>query len=83
MNRERIRGQWRQLLGRFRMRWGRLRNERLEVIEGRRELLLGKLQAAYGVTRDEADRQVTAWEDAGSTGENRTAAGDGGRSRTG
>ena len=32
------------------------------MIEGRRDLLLGKLQEAYGVTEQEADRQVKAWE---------------------
>lgn len=54
---------WVRLRGRLRMRWGRLTDDALHVIEGRRELLLGELQEAYGISTVEAERQVTAWED--------------------
>lgn len=63
MNWESIKGNWTQLRGRVRMQWGKLTDDQLDVIEGRRDVLLGKLQEAYGVTEDEADRQVQAWED--------------------
>jgi uncharacterized protein YjbJ (UPF0337 family) len=64
MNWERYKANWTQLRGRIRMQWGRLTDDQLEVIEGRRDLLLGKLQETYGVTEEEADRQVREWEDA-------------------
>jgi uncharacterized protein YjbJ (UPF0337 family) len=64
MNWEAVKGNWTQLRGRIRMQWGKLTDDQLDVIEGRRDLLLGKLQESYGVTEEEADRQVTAWEDA-------------------
>ena len=64
MNREALKGNWTQLRGRIRIQWGKLTDDQLDVIEGRRDLLLGKLQESYGVTEEEADRQVTAWEDA-------------------
>lgn len=64
MNWERLLGNWTQLRGRIRMQWGKLTDDQLDVIEGRRDLLLGKLQEAYGVTEAEADQQVKAWEDA-------------------
>jgi uncharacterized protein YjbJ (UPF0337 family) len=64
MNWERYKANWTQLRGRIRMQWGRLTDDQLEVIEGRRDLLLGKLQETYGVTEEEADRQVRDWEDA-------------------
>jgi uncharacterized protein YjbJ (UPF0337 family) len=57
-----IKANWRQACGRLRMRWGRWTDDQLEVIEGRRELLLGRLQEAYGATAEEAERQVRAWE---------------------
>jgi uncharacterized protein YjbJ (UPF0337 family) len=60
---ETLKGSWTQLRGRIRMQWGKLTDDQLDVIEGRRDLLLGKLQEAYGVTEEEADRQVKAWED--------------------
>ena len=72
-----FKGNWTQLRGRVRMQWGKLTDDQLEVIEGRREILLGKLQEAYGVTEEEADRQVRAWEDAEFHDE------DGSRSRAG
>lgn len=69
MNWETFKGNWTQLRGRVRMQWGKLTDDQLDVIEGRRDLLLGKLQEAYGVTEEEADRQVQAWEDEQPAGE--------------
>ena len=64
MNWERIKGDWTQAVGRIRMKWGELTDDQLDVIEGRRDLLLGKLQEAYGISEDEAERQVREWEGA-------------------
>jgi len=64
MNWERIRGDWTQAFGRIRMKWGELTDDQLLVIEGRRDLLLGKLQEAYGISEEEAERQVREWEGA-------------------
>ena len=62
MNWEALKGNWTQLRGRIRMQWGRLTDDQLDVIEGRREMLLGKLQEAYGMTEQQAEQQVGAWE---------------------
>lgn len=62
MNWEALKGNWTQLRGRIRMQWGRLTDDQLDVIEGRREMLLGKLQEAYGMTEQQAEQQVSAWE---------------------
>jgi len=62
MNWERIKGNWKQAKGRIRLKWGELTDDQLDVIEGRRDLLLGKLQEAYGISADEAERQVRDWE---------------------
>ncbi|WP_420890884.1 CsbD family protein [Marinobacter suaedae] len=35
--------------------WGKLTDDRLDEIAGRREQLAGEMQQAYGITRDEAD----------------------------
>jgi uncharacterized protein YjbJ (UPF0337 family) len=58
MSWESIKGNWTELRGRIRMRWGRLTDDYLEVIEGRREVLLGQLQHAYGMTAEQAERQL-------------------------
>jgi uncharacterized protein YjbJ (UPF0337 family) len=64
MNWERIRGDWTQARGRVRMKWGELTDDQLDLIEGRRDVLLGKLQEAYGISEEEAERQVHEWEGA-------------------
>ena len=62
MNWERISGNWTQWKGRIQERWGKLTQQQLDVIAGRREQLSGHIQEAYGLTKDEADRQLRNWE---------------------
>jgi len=69
VNWEALKGNWTQLRGRVRMQWGKLTADQLDVIEGRREVLLGQLQETYGISAAEADRQVADWENAGAAGE--------------
>ena len=69
MNWDIFKGNWTQFRGRVRIQWGKLTDDQLDVIEGRRDVLLGKLQEAYGVTEEEADRQVKVWEDEQFAGE--------------
>ena len=62
MNQDRIQGRWKQLKGKVKEQWGRLTDDDLDVIAGRRDQLLGRIQQRHGVARDEADRQVRSWE---------------------
>ena len=62
MNWERISGNWAHWKGRVRERWGRLSDDQLSIVAGRREQLAGRIQEAYGLTREEADRQLKNWE---------------------
>ncbi|MFZ1415741.1 MAG: CsbD family protein [Defluviicoccus sp.] len=62
MNWDQIKGNWKQLRGQARQQWGKLTDDDLEVAEGRREELIGKIQTRYGIARDEAERQVSDWE---------------------
>jgi uncharacterized protein YjbJ (UPF0337 family) len=59
---ERIEGNWAHWKGLVRERWGRLTDDQLAIIGGRREQLAGRIQEAYGLTKDEADRQLKNWE---------------------
>ena len=59
---ERIEGNWAHWKGIVRERWGRLTDDQLAIIGGRREQLAGRIQEAYGLTREEADRQLRNWE---------------------
>lgn len=58
MYRNRIEGNWKQLKGKMREKWGELTDDQLDVMDGRREQLAGKLQELYGISRDEADRLI-------------------------
>jgi uncharacterized protein YjbJ (UPF0337 family) len=62
MNWDRIEGDWKQLLGHAREQWGELTDDDFHVVAGRRDQLVGKIQERYGVARDEAERQITAWQ---------------------
>jgi uncharacterized protein YjbJ (UPF0337 family) len=62
MNWDRVEGNWKSFKGQVRQQWGKLTDDDLDVIAGRREELIGRIQNAYGMVRDEAERQVAAWE---------------------
>jgi uncharacterized protein YjbJ (UPF0337 family) len=62
MNWDRIEGNWKQFKGRVKSKWGELTDDELDMIEGDREVLLGKLQQRYGLARDEAEKEVEAFE---------------------
>lgn len=62
MNWDRIQGQWKQVIGHAKAQWGDLTDDDLEVVAGRRELLAGKIQSRYGVAKDDAERQIAAWQ---------------------
>ena len=63
MNWDRIEGNWKQFSGKVQQQWGKLTNDDLDVIDGHREELSGRIQKAYGVSKDEADRQITNFAD--------------------
>ena len=62
MNWDRIAGNWKQAKGKLKEQWGKLTDDDLLEIEGRRDQLVGKIQARYGITREEAEAQVGTWE---------------------
>jgi uncharacterized protein YjbJ (UPF0337 family) len=62
MNWDRVEGNWRQLREQFRLRWAALTDRQLDAIAGKRERLAGALQTSYGVSKEEAERQIREWE---------------------
>jgi len=61
MNWDRIEGNWKQLKGRVRERWGKLTDSDLTAIEGKREQLVGKIQERYGIAKEEAEKQLRSF----------------------
>jgi len=62
MNWDRIEGNWKQFKGQVKEQWGRFTDDELDVVAGKRDQFLGKLQEKYGLTRDEAQRQLLEFE---------------------
>jgi uncharacterized protein YjbJ (UPF0337 family) len=58
MNEDKIKGQWKQLAGKLKTKWGKLTDNDLKIAEGDSEYLAGKIQERYGLARDEAHKQV-------------------------
>lgn len=58
MNQDRIQGRWKQWKGKLREQWGKLTEDDLDVIAGRRDQLLGRIQERHGLARREAERAV-------------------------
>ena len=55
-------GNWKQFKGKVQQNWGKLTDDQLDVIDGKRQQLSGKIQEAYGCSQDEAEKQITDWE---------------------
>jgi uncharacterized protein YjbJ (UPF0337 family) len=62
MNWNVIEGNWKQYAGKVKAQWGKLTDDHLVSINGRREQLAGKIQEAYGITEEEADKQISQFE---------------------
>lgn len=62
MNKDVIAGNWKQLKGKIKEQWGKLTDDDLDVIEGRRDQAVGRIQERYGINRDAADQQLKDWE---------------------
>ena len=62
MNWDRVEGNWRQVKGSVKEQWGKLTDDQLDVIAGKRGQLAGKIQEAYGISKDEVEKQLVAWQ---------------------
>ena len=69
MNWDQIEGMWKQAAGKIRVKWGKLTDDDLNVIAGKRDQLVGKIQERYGIAKDEAERQVDEFSKAYGTDE--------------
>ena len=56
MNWDTLKGNWKQMSGKVKQQWGKLTDDQLTQINGQREELVGRVQEAYGIGRDEADK---------------------------
>jgi uncharacterized protein YjbJ (UPF0337 family) len=61
MNTDQLSGKWKQMKGAAKQHWGKLTDDDLEVIAGKRETLIGKLQERYGMAKEDAQKKADEW----------------------
>ena len=61
MDWNRIEGNWKQFTGHVKEKWGKLTDDDLDVINGRRDQLEGKIQERYGIAKDQVRSDVDTW----------------------
>jgi uncharacterized protein YjbJ (UPF0337 family) len=62
MNWDRIQGNWKQVTGQAKEQWGKLTDDDLTVIAGKRDQLAGKIQERYGYTKDKVEDEIKSFE---------------------
>ena len=67
MNKDRIEGNWKQLKGKVKQKWGELTDDDIDQINGNYEILAGRLQETYGLSKEDAERRIKEFNE-----ENRT-----------
>ena len=61
MNWDQIEGKWKQLSGGARVKWGKLTDSDWQIVAGKKDQLVGRIQERYGLAKDEAERQADDW----------------------
>jgi uncharacterized protein YjbJ (UPF0337 family) len=62
MNWDTVKGDWKQLKGKVKEAWGKLTDDELDLVAGKRDQLVGLIQKNYGIAREEAESQVRQFE---------------------
>ena len=61
MNWDQVAGNWKQFKGSVKEKWGKLTDDDLNVIAGKKDQLIGKLQERYGIAKEEAEKEISSW----------------------
>ena len=61
MNWDRVEGNWMEFKGKAQKQWGKLTSDDMDVIEGKRKELAGRLQQRYGYAKDQAEKEIDTW----------------------
>jgi len=61
MNWNLVEGKWKELKGMARAKWGKLTDDDLETVAGKKDELIGRIQQRYGMKKDAAEAEVDGW----------------------
>jgi len=62
MDWNRIESDWKQFISRAREQWSRITEDELDLIGGRRDTLAGQIREVYGISKEEAEKQLAEWQ---------------------
>jgi uncharacterized protein YjbJ (UPF0337 family) len=62
MNSDTMEGQWKQMKGKMKEKWGKLTDSDWDSVAGKKDQLIGKLQERYGYSREQAERDYDDWD---------------------
>jgi uncharacterized protein YjbJ (UPF0337 family) len=63
MNWDQIEGNWKQFTGKVKEKWGKLTDDDLTAIGGKKDQLAGKLQERYGYEKEMASKELDEFAD--------------------
>jgi uncharacterized protein YjbJ (UPF0337 family) len=61
MNSDQVEGKWKQFKGSVKQRWGKLTDDDIATLSGKKDELIGKLQERYGYSREQAEKEADDW----------------------
>jgi uncharacterized protein YjbJ (UPF0337 family) len=61
MNSDQLEGKWKEVKGEVREKWGKLTDDDMQIIGGRQDQLIGRVQQRYGIAREAATKEVDAF----------------------
>ncbi len=63
MNKDRMEGNWKQMQGKVKEKWGKLTDNDLTMAQGRRDYIIGRIQERYGIAKEQAMKEYDAFLD--------------------
>jgi uncharacterized protein YjbJ (UPF0337 family) len=72
MNWDQVEGKWKQAAGKVKEKWGKLTDDDLQTINGKKDQLVGRIQERYGIAKEEAQKQVDEFSRTYSTDDSTT-----------
>jgi len=61
MNTETMAGSWKEMKGKIKEKWGKLTDDDLTVVEGKKDQLVGLLEKRYGYAKERAQKDAEAF----------------------
>jgi len=58
MNWDQVAGKWKQFKGQVKQKWGKLTDDDLDTMAGKRDEIAGKLQERYGYAKEQAEKEI-------------------------